>query len=72
LSTSLILPDEGEDFEDDKDNQVLADSYEVEQLVGNLVDMIIDAGELSTQWTTILDLTDIEPEVLRTGQGEFS
>ncbi|MDR1448013.1 MAG: threonylcarbamoyl-AMP synthase [Candidatus Ancillula sp.] len=69
LSTSLILPVD-DDFNHEED-RVLSSSYAVEDKIGNLVDLIIDAGQLSALWTTILDLTGDEPEILREGQGEF-
>jgi tRNA threonylcarbamoyl adenosine modification protein (Sua5/YciO/YrdC/YwlC family) len=66
LSTSLILPDEytGE-------SNLLCDSWAVQESVGQLVDMIIDVGELNSNPTTILDLSNGELEILREGQGKL-
>jgi tRNA threonylcarbamoyl adenosine modification protein (Sua5/YciO/YrdC/YwlC family) len=70
LSTSLILPTAVDDFEGDE-AQVLSNSTDVENALRGGVDLIIDAGDLSAEATTILDLTGDEPEILRQGQGEF-
>ncbi len=71
LSTSLILPADDSEADFDAEEGVLGSSYEVEEKIGDLVDLIIDAGELPTHWTTILDLTGDALEVVRAGQGVF-
>lgn len=60
LSTSLILPDE--DFA-----QSSAD--EIESLIGQQVDLIINGGYLSEKPTTVVDLTESTPNIIRVGMG---
>ncbi|QLK87011.1 threonylcarbamoyl-AMP synthase [Arsenophonus endosymbiont of Aphis craccivora] len=60
LSTSLILP--GEDF-------AQSSSYEIESLIGQQVDLIINVGYLSEKPTTVVDLTESMPNIIRVGMG---
>lgn len=61
MSTSLILPDESD---------ALADPFEMRLKLGKTVDMIIDGGACSLQPTTLIDLVNGVPEVLRLGKGD--
>ena len=61
MSTSLILPDQSEQ---------LTDPYEMRMKLGKTVDMIVDGGACSVQPTTLVDLVDGVPEVLRIGNGD--
>ena len=61
MSTSLILPDQSEQ---------LTDPLEMRLKLGNTVDMIVDGGGCSLQPTTLVDLVDGVPEVLRLGKGD--
>ena len=61
MSTSLILPDESD---------ALVDPFEMRLKLGKTVDMIIDGGACSLQPTTLIDLVNGVPEVLRFGQGD--
>ncbi|PCJ28494.1 MAG: threonylcarbamoyl-AMP synthase [SAR86 cluster bacterium] len=61
MSTSLILP--GED-------EPLFDAYDMQEKVGKLVDLIVDGGVCGIEPTTMVDLVDGVPEVLRTGKGD--
>ena len=63
MSVSLIV--EG------SDDYVSHTDFLYEQ-VGQQVDVFVDAGDIPSLPTTVMDLTAQEPEVLREGAGEFS
>ncbi|EPL04918.1 threonylcarbamoyl-AMP synthase [Pseudomonas sp. TH05] len=61
MSVSLIMPGESE---------ALNDPYEMRQLLEHQVDLIIDGGFGSTESSTVINLADGEPEVIRIGCGD--
>jgi len=61
MSTSLILPDEDER---------LVDPYDMRLKVGKLVDLIVDGGVCGVEATTMVDLVDGIPKVIREGKGD--
>lgn len=61
MSTSLILPDEDER---------LFDPYEMRLKIGKLVDLIVDGGPCGLEPTTMVNLVDGTPEVIREGKGD--
>lgn len=61
MSTSLILP--GEELP-------LSDPYEMRQILEHQVDLIIDGGHGGMAASTVINLSDGEPEVLRVGCGD--
>ena len=61
MSTSLILPDEDER---------LVDSYDMKLKIGKLVDLIVDGGVCGVEATTMVDLVDGIPVVIREGKGD--
>lgn len=61
MSTSLILPGE---------EQQLSDAYEMRIKLGKLVDLIIDGGACGLEPTTMIDLVEGVPEVMRRGKGD--
>ena len=63
LSTTLIMPDT---------QQPLIYSEDVADNVGNLVELIIDAGYSGFEPTSVLDLTDYYPRIIRKGGGDVS
>jgi tRNA threonylcarbamoyl adenosine modification protein (Sua5/YciO/YrdC/YwlC family) len=63
LSTTLILP--GDDLP-------LDDSYEIRETIGQCVDLIIDGGHCGTAPTTVVDMTQEPPVVVRAGKGDLS
>lgn len=63
MSTSLLLPNEEEQ---------LFDAYEMRLKLGKIVDMIIDGGSCGLEPTTMIDLVDGVPSVLREGKGDSS
>ena len=62
LTTTLWLP--GDDFP-------LADPDDIRERVGKQVDVIIDGGHGGLETTTVVDLRDDVPVVLREGAGDF-
>ena len=63
MSTTLIMP--GESMPE-------SDPYEIRQLLEHAVDLIIDGGYGSLEPTTVVDLTEGTPEVVRQGLGDTS
>jgi tRNA A37 threonylcarbamoyladenosine synthetase subunit TsaC/SUA5/YrdC len=67
LCTTLILPDE---------NSALNDPDDIRSRIGNQIEGLIDAGAVSQEPTTVLDLTPMnhagEPILIRQGGGDLS
>ncbi len=63
LTTSAIL---------DKEGVPLSEAYEFDELLGNMVDLIIDGGMVFPDPSTIVSFTGDEPEILRQGKGDIS
>lgn len=63
LSSTLILP--GEDMP-------MMDPYEMNQTLGHAVDLIIDGGYCGYEATSVIDLHEDPPKVLRVGKGDVS
>jgi tRNA threonylcarbamoyl adenosine modification protein (Sua5/YciO/YrdC/YwlC family) len=63
LTTSAILDKEGIPF---------SEAYQFEDLLGNMVDLVIDGGMVYPDPSTIVAFTGDEPEVLRHGKGDIS
>ncbi len=61
LSTSLMLP--GNDFTE-------SDPEEIKDRLEKVVELIIHGGYLGQQPTTVIDLTESSPEVVREGAGD--
>ena len=61
MSTSLILPNE---------DGRLTDPYDMKLKIGKLVDLIVDGGVCGVEATTMVDLVDGTPEVIREGKGD--
>lgn len=57
---------------DDDDNQPPAEAYEIDQLLGNRVDIIVDGGPIYPNPSSIIDLTGDIPEILRIGKGDVT
>ncbi len=60
ISTSVRLPNS---------DHILTEPYEVEERLGHLVDIIIDAGIILPYPSTIIDLTSDVPQIIREGKG---
>jgi len=63
LTTSAIL---------DKEGAPLSEAYEFDELLGNMVDLVIDGGMVFPDPSTIVSFTGDEPEILRQGKGDIS
>lgn len=63
MSVTLLLPD---------DELPLSDPLDVEERIGNDVDLIVDSGACHVDPTTVLDLTGEVPRVLRQGRGPMA
>jgi tRNA threonylcarbamoyl adenosine modification protein (Sua5/YciO/YrdC/YwlC family) len=63
LSSTLLLP--GQD-------EPMTQGWKVKERLDHLVDAVIDAGDCGTEPTTVVDLSQPEPEILRRGAGDPS
>ncbi|WLG14353.1 L-threonylcarbamoyladenylate synthase [Psychrobacter cibarius] len=61
LTSSLILPNR---------DDILDDPFEIEDLLGNQIDGLINAGVKTTKLTTIVDMTGSQPEIIRQGAAD--
>ncbi len=61
VSSTLMLP--GSD-------EAMTDGWTVKETLDHDVDVVVDAGELSAQPTTVVDWSDDLPEVVRVGAGD--
>jgi len=51
---------------------VLSDPHEILETIGQSIDLIIDTGILGHMASTVVDLTQTDPVILRQGSGEFN
>lgn len=63
MSVSLIMP--GEDLP-------LIDPYEIREMLEHEVDLVIDGGWCGMEPTTVVDLVDEVPLILRAGKGDIT
>lgn len=63
MSSTLILPNSDEP---------LTDPQEIREALEHEVDLIIDGGNCGNQATTVVDLLDSSPVILRQGKGDAS
>jgi tRNA threonylcarbamoyl adenosine modification protein (Sua5/YciO/YrdC/YwlC family) len=63
LGTTLILPGEQE---------AMTDADAIRERLEKLVDLVIDGGACSLEPTTVIDLTEEEPVLVRQGRGDVS
>jgi tRNA A37 threonylcarbamoyladenosine synthetase subunit TsaC/SUA5/YrdC len=61
LSTTLILPG---------DELPLTDPYEMRDLLDHQVDLVIDGGFCGLEPTTVVDMTQSPPALMRVGKGD--
>ncbi|MGP5175511.1 L-threonylcarbamoyladenylate synthase [Psychrobacter immobilis] len=61
LTSSLILPNR---------DDILDDPFEIEDLLGNQIDGLINAGIKTTKLTTIVDMTGSQPDIIRQGAAD--
>ena len=60
LSSTLILPD---------DEAPLTEGWEIQERIGDSLDLILDGGYCGTEATTVIDLSSLPPQLLRAGGG---
>jgi tRNA A37 threonylcarbamoyladenosine synthetase subunit TsaC/SUA5/YrdC len=63
LGTTLILPDESEP---------LTDPDEVHERLQRQIELVVDGGACSLEPTSVIDLTDEQPQLIRQGRGEVA
>ncbi len=63
MSSTLILPN---------DEYPMTDPYEMKEVLGNEVELIIDGGYCGFDQTTVVMMTEETPEVVRIGKGDIS
>lgn len=63
MSSTLMMP--GADFP-------LTDPQEIFDRLGDQLDLVIDGGSCGVQPSTVVDLTEIPPQILRVGLGDVS
>lgn len=66
VSSTLLLPDSEEP------GVPLTQGWEIKERLDHAVDAVLDSGECGTEPTTVIDLSDDEPEVVRRGSGDPS
>jgi len=63
VSSTMLLP--GQD-------EPMTQGWEIKERLDHLLDAVIDAGDCGTEPTTVVDLSQPEPEILRRGAGDPS
>lgn len=63
MSVTLIMPG---------DKDPLIDPYEIRDLLEHDVDLVIDGGYCGLEMTTVIDLADDEPVLVRRGKGDIA
>jgi len=63
VSSTLILP--GHD-------EAMTQGWEIKERLDHVIDAVIDSGGCGTEPTTVIDLSQDEPEILRIGAGDPS
>jgi tRNA threonylcarbamoyl adenosine modification protein (Sua5/YciO/YrdC/YwlC family) len=63
LSTTLIMPG---------DQAPMTDTYDIREEIGHCVDLIIDGGPCGADLTSVIDMTQDPPAVVRAGKGDIS
>jgi len=63
LSSTLILPD---------DEFPMNDAEEIRERLEHQVDLVMDAGSCGLEMTTVIDLTDEVPVLVRSGKGDLA
>ena len=61
VSSTLFMPG---------DDEPMTVGWEIKERLDHLVDAVVDSGDCGMEPTTIVDLTDVEPVVVRRGAGD--
>jgi tRNA A37 threonylcarbamoyladenosine synthetase subunit TsaC/SUA5/YrdC len=51
-------------------DEILNDPYEIERRMGDKLDLILNGGILVSNPSTVVDLTEYEPVIIRDGAGD--
>ena len=62
ITASLIMPGE---------EHPMTDGWSIQEELGHILDAVLDGGYSGFEPTTVIDLLDDEPILIRQGQGEF-
>lgn len=54
------------------DDEIMSDPSDIEQKFGHSLDMIIDGGTLVSEHSSMIDLSEEPPKVIREGKGDIS
>ena len=63
MSSTLLLPG---------DEYPLTDPYDIREILQHELELVIDGGFCGLEPTTVVDLTDAVPHILRQGRGQFT
>ncbi|ARN75026.1 L-threonylcarbamoyladenylate synthase [Oceanicoccus sagamiensis] len=63
MSVTMMLPG---------DDQPMTDPYEIRQTLEHELDLVIDGGYCGMEPTSVIDLVEDTPEIIRRGQGDVS
>jgi tRNA threonylcarbamoyl adenosine modification protein (Sua5/YciO/YrdC/YwlC family) len=63
VSSTLLMPG---------DDEPMSQGWEIKERLDHLVEAVVDAGETPGLLSTVVDLSDTEPEVVRVGAGDPS
>ena len=63
MSSTLFLPGE---------NLPLTDAADIQETIGDRIDLIVDAGTVGIEPTTVIDLSKGDIEIIRDGLGDTS
>jgi tRNA threonylcarbamoyl adenosine modification protein (Sua5/YciO/YrdC/YwlC family) len=63
VSSTLLLPDQQEP---------ITQGWQIRQRLGHLLEAVVDSGDCGTEPTTVIDLSQPEPQILRRGAGDTS
>jgi tRNA threonylcarbamoyl adenosine modification protein (Sua5/YciO/YrdC/YwlC family) len=63
VSTTLLLPG---------DEEPMTQGWEIKERLDHQIEAVVDSGECGTMPTTVIDLSEDEPEILRSGAGDPS
>jgi len=60
VSSTLLLPDE---------EDPLTSGWEIKEELDNVLDAVVDSGDCGVEPTTVVDLSEAVPQILRRGAG---
>ncbi|MEV7330284.1 L-threonylcarbamoyladenylate synthase [Micromonospora sp. NPDC093244] len=63
VSSTLVLPG---------DDEPMTQGWEIKERLDHQLDAVLDAGDCGKEPTTVIDLSGLEPEILRRGAGDVS